>query len=201
MKSYQLVQLLVLSLFFNVLSAQATSLDTSLMAGDFLKDNKILEGRWFGGKNFTGNLCRSFYSFRVGARGYVDKVEMNLGADNEMDVYGSLSNAHAKVEGEYLGDYSACQNATGWLGIGVDKIEVRSKVHVPEDSVSPLTVKVYYLKLGGVHLGKYAPEWFEKFVGNSLNSSFAYIWQTCLGNWMNQYLSDYINSLKPQRGL
>ena len=123
MKSYQLVQLLVLSLFFNVLSAQATSLDTSLMAGDFLKDNKILEGRWFGGKNFTGNLCRSFYSFRVGARGYIDKVEMNLGVDNEMDVYGSLSNAHAKVEGEYLGDYSACQNATGWLGIGVDKIE------------------------------------------------------------------------------
>ncbi|MFM8316440.1 MAG: hypothetical protein ACKOA8_19340, partial [Deltaproteobacteria bacterium] len=153
------------------------------------------------GRNFTPNVCsRGFYSLRVKGRAFLEKVEMNLQSDNELDVYGSLSNAYGRVEGDYLGDYSACQNASGWLGVGVDSIKVRAKVTVPDDD-SKVTVKVYSVILGRVHLGDYAPEWFESISTECLNRAFTYIWTTRLGDWLNQYLSDYFNSLKDKRGI
>jgi hypothetical protein len=174
---------------------------TSEMAGDFLNENKILEGSWLGGQNFTPNLCpRGFYTSKVDARAKVNQVKMDLASDNVMDVYGSLVEAYGRVEGEYLGDYSACQNAWGWLGVGIDRIDVRAKITVPDDS-SQVTVRVYSLKLGRIHLGEYVPQWFEGLVTDSINQAFVYVWETRLGDWLNQNITYYFNSIKDKRGL
>ena len=196
--------LLQVFVFIGLISSHslfAFDLKASEMAGDFLEDNKIIEGTWFGGQNFTPNLCpRGFYSSRVKAQARVNQVKMDLASDNVMDVYGSLVDAHGYVEGEYLGDYSACQNVGGWLGVGVDRIDVRAKITVPDDS-SKVTIRVYSLKLGRLHLGSYVPQWFENFVTDSVNQAFVYVWQTRLGEWLNENITYYFNSIKDKRAL
>jgi hypothetical protein len=208
MKITCLVSQLLVLCFFTTLSARRLSaadvfaaLDSSSLAGDFLEENKVLEGEWTGGKNFTPKACaRGFYSFRVKAKGTLDKVKMDLTGDNEMDVYGKVSDAYGRVSGEYLGDYSACQNVAGWLGIGIDSIEVKTKVHVTDES-DKIKLKVYQLKLGRLRLGKHVPDWFENLATRSVNKALIYVWKTQLGDWLSARLGDYINSLKDKRGL
>lgn len=201
MKRATLLQLFVFIGFLLSPSLFGNDGMVSAMAGDFLNENKILEGSWLGGQNFTPNLCpRGFYTSKVEARARVNEVKMDLASDNTMDVYGSLVEAYGRVEGEYLGDYSACQNVGGWLGVGIDRIDVRAKITVPDDSPE-VTVRVYSLKLGRIHLGSYVPEWFESLVTDSINQAFVYLWETQLGDWLNQNISYYFNSIKDKRGL
>ena len=69
-----------------------------------------------------------------------------------------------------------------------------------EDSPN-VDVKVYYAKLGRLRLGRYCPEWLERFLTDSLNKALVNIWETRLGDWLNDYVTDYFNSIKDKRGL
>jgi len=179
----------------------ADSTSPSIMSGDFLQEHKSLEGNWFGGKNFTPKLCpRGFYLSRAKIKGLFEKVKMDLSAENEMDIYASIVDAMGRVEGEYLGDLSSCLNVAASAGISSDRVEVRAKVTIPDNS-DKVSVKVYFLKVGHLKFGNYVPRWFEDLATDSLNQALVYVWQTCLGDWLNQRFSDYFNSLQDKRGI
>jgi len=188
-------------LFLAGSSLQAESTQPSIMSGDFLQEHKSLEGKWFGGKNFTPKLCpRGFYMGRAQIRGLFETVKMDLASDNVMDIYASIVDASGRVEGEYLGDYSSCLNVGASAGISADRVEVRAKVTVPDNS-DRVAVKVYFLKVGRLRFGNYIPEWFEVLATDSLNQALVFVWQTCVGDWLNHRFSDYFNSLQDKRGI
>ncbi|NBY19907.1 hypothetical protein EBQ74_06605 [bacterium] len=192
---------LVAVVFFAGNSLIADSTNPSIMSGDFLKEHKSLEGNWFGGKNFTPRLCpRGFYTGRAKVKGLFENVKMDLSAENEMDIYASIVDASGRVEGEYLGDLSSCLNVSASGSIAADRVEVRAKVTIP-DNAEKVSVKVYYLKVGRLDFGKFVPTWFEQMATDSLNQALVYVWQTCLGEWLNQRFSDYFNSLQDKRGI
>lgn len=183
------------------ISVFGQSVDSQSLEGSFLDENKQIAGSWWGGKNFTPKMCSSgFYIGRAKFSAVVDRIKMDLSDDNVMNISAVLRQGYAKVEGEYLGDLSACIATSGWLGVGTDSIDVRALAKMSEES-SDITVKVYHLKFGRLSLGRYCPEFLEKFLTDSLNKAFVYIWETRLGDWINEYLTDYFNSLKEKRGI
>ncbi len=191
--------LVVVVLGVSSLKADITS--PPVLSGDFIKENKVLKGSWSGGKNFTPRACsRGFYIGRAKVKGLFENVKMELLDENVMDVYASIVDVYARVEGEYLGDYSACQNVSGWLGVLADRIEVQAKVTIP-DSSDKVKIKVSLVKLGHLHFGNYVPKWFENLATDSLNQALVQIWKTCLGEWLNQRFSDYFNGLHGKRGI
>ena len=186
---------------FSLLATHIHAFDTQQLAGKFLNENKRIEGKWFGGRNFTPSLCsRGFYLGRAEFTSRLDEIKMDLSGDNQLDISAFLSDAYGRVEGDYLGDYSGCVNASGWLGAGIESIALKAKVTMREDSPN-VDVKVYYAKLGRLRLGRYCPEWLERFLTDSLNKALVNIWETRLGDWLNDYVTDYFNSIKDKRGL
>lgn len=190
---------LLVMLSFNLVGK---ALDTQLMEGDFLGENKKIEGSWWGGKNFTPKACShlGFYLGRAHLSAVVDQIRMDLSGDNEMNISATLRQGYGRIEGEYLGDLSACLAVSGWLGVGTESIDVKAKVKMSEEN-SNVTVKVYHLKFGRLNLGRYCPEFLTNFLTDSLNKAFVYIWETQVGDWVNKYLTDYFNSLKDKRGI
>lgn len=183
-------------------TSMGRALDTQLLEGDFLSENKKIEGSWWGGKNFTPKVCSNlgFYIGRAKLSAVVDQIRMDLSGDNEMNVEATLRQGYGRVEGEYLGDLSGCMAVSGWLGVGTESVDIRAKVTMSEES-SNVTVKVYHLKFGRLSLGRYCPDFLANFLTDSLNKAFVYIWETQLGDWLNKYLTDYFNSLKDRRGV
>jgi hypothetical protein len=171
------------------------------LQGNFLKENKKIGGSWYGGKNFTPDWCsRGFYSARAKFSAVLQTIKMELKEDNKMEITATLSQGYARVDGDYLGDLSGCWNVSGWLGVGTDSLDVRALVTVMEDSPN-VNVKVYQVKFGHLRLGRYCPEWLETWLTDSLNKTVVYIWETRLGDWLNQHTTDYFNSLKDKRGI
>jgi len=189
--------------FFLLATSVGKAAENLTLEENFLEGNKKIEGSWFGGKNFTPNGCsRGFYSARAKFSAVLQKIKIDLTEENTVNIAAILSQGYVRVDGDYLGDLSGCWNASGWIGAGIDSIDIRARVLVKTLEDSPkVDVEVYHVNFGHLRLGSYCPEWLEIWLTDSLNKATVYIWKTKLGDWLNRHATDYFNSLKDKRKL
>jgi hypothetical protein len=196
------LRLLVLAFGITSAACEAISpsdLNWNSFEYDFQKDNHKLTGHWKGKDSWAGRWCDGYYEYDVDAGTVVSTVDFELNDNGTVGIYADLRDLFAGAHGTYRSAWTLCFPWRGWTGIGADRAEIFTEAVFEGDgeSFNQIRVRVITTRLGAVHIGKYVPRWFERFLTNTLNHALSKIWASRLGEWISGKISDIIKEKIP----
>lgn len=170
----------------------------------FLKNEFVLEEDSFRGsfrdaEYWRGNLCNSYWKYRVSLWGGVDDISFDMNDDGSVNVEGRLEDIHGHVKGQYRGWASACLATELPIGVSAAWARLKGRVwfHETDGGEIKVTVKILSTRIGKLEFYGYFPDWIENLATKAVNKGMEKIWKSELGDWLNEKASKYIQENIP----
>ncbi len=184
-------------------SALAVTLPQSALAplqGQFLAENQELKGDWSEVKTWDSWLCGGFYQYKTALKARVDKLDLELTDDGHMVATVDLKEIHAGAQGSYRSMASACLPVGGWLGVGSHWARLKTEVHFGERAdFKDIRLKILSTEMGRLEFGKLFPQWFEGFFTGVVNRALTVVWNSKMGDWLSEKITEVVRKNIPER--
>lgn len=169
------------------------------MGNDFLFENQRFDKEWVERQNWDSWLCNSFYSYKVSLSVGVRDVQIDLG-ENGAIITANVENIYARANGSYRSQATLCVPTGGWLGAAIPWGKLKSEVHFGDSGdLKDIRLKILSTEIDRIQMGRYVPVWFEDFFTGVVNRSLSVVWNSKLGSWLSEKITQVVRKKIAER--
>ncbi len=173
----------------------AATFNWQLMQSDLTKEMQKVTWEWHTEDAWRKWGCNGMYNADL--KGSVDlkSVKFNPKQDGGTEVLATLDNGDLyKVEGVYRGASSLCFTVGISSHILLSDIKIVADVtQVGTEEVPQVKVVVRKTEIGRLSFGSHNSEWVNRLLTGWVNRGLSHMWQSTLGNYINQKLSENLS--------
>ncbi len=182
-------------------SQQMTADEWGELGNELLVTDQKIQGEWSERQKWDGWICDGFYHYKLFLTAGIKDVDFELTDKGYVLVSAEVKDIYARADGGYRSKATMCMPSVGWLGIGITWGRLKSEAHFGEGGeMKDLRLKILSTEIGEIKLGKYAPAWFEKFVTGVANRTLSMVWNSRLGTWLSDKISEVARKKIAERG-
>jgi hypothetical protein len=148
------------------------------------------DGKWKEKQTWKGRLCTGSYQYTTFLKIGVKRVDFDL-KEGYGVVTADVENIYARAEGNYRSSATFCVPAGGWLGASIPWGRLKTEVHFDESGeLKNARLKIVSTQVGRIEMGRYVPAWFEDFFTGVVNRALVVVWNSKLGSWLSEKVTE-----------
>ena len=165
------------------------------LAHEMLREKKELTGSWQSGEKWKGFLCQGEYRYTAALEGKLADLKMEVVEEKTADIRAEFTLVRGNALGSYRTSKFLCIPFRVGVNFLIDRVSVYARAHLVDvGAVSKIKVSVVSTEFGSIRFGASQSPVLERFVTRLINVAFRWIWDSRIGTWINERISEEINN-------